>query len=116
LLAAYFCTMTVRWRPRGYFGVWAVSTLRSSDLPRIPLCTRRYGFIRDVNEIWRSRVTARSWAQVSGDVWFWRALCEGAVFPNLTAILMVCVAAAASWECGDRLGASVSLFHGLPCR
>ena len=94
----YFCTPRSRWQPgTAILGVWAVSTL-----PLVPIFVKysavheHFGFIRDINEILAYSATPRSWAQVSGDVWFWRALLpQGTddLFPGVTAVLIVCVSA-----------------------
>ena len=55
----------------------------------------RYGLVRNINEILAYSARPHSWAEISGDVWFWRAfLPQGKddLFPGLTALGLVAIA------------------------
>lgn len=94
----YFCTTRDGWRPgAAILGVWTISTLPLAPIfAKYSAVHEHFGFIRNINEILAYSATARSWTQVSGDVWFWRALLpQGTddLFPGVTAVLIVCAAA-----------------------
>lgn len=94
---AYFCSTRDTWR-RGVtiLGVWtAASLLLVPLLVKYQSVHDQFGLQRTENEILAYSARPASWAEVSGDVWFWRAFLPSGkddLFPGLAVVTLVLVA------------------------